>query len=301
MSQTWEWATGSVPGVDHVVCGKPNQDACRIGFFRDGENEFLCGVVCDGCSESPGSGVGAAIVSQAIVNNLLTMRCQSDWTLAEPLSIFFKFFQIRLENVVRSALSVMGYMDDDLEYGVYAHFLCTVIGFWLDKDDVVIFGCGDGVWGVNGDVRVLGPHPGNQPPFFVYNSLLHSSIEPKQARVHLIRNFSANLVETLVIGSDGVGDLLEIGDRAFPGSDEPVGPVDDLWRDDRFYANKDGLRRHFFKAARTVTKLDRETGRVRRYNGLLPDDTTAIVVRRIKGEEGDDNAKGLCGQEQEAG
>jgi hypothetical protein len=53
-----------------------------------------------------------------------------------------------------------------------------------------------------------------------------------------------------------------------------------FWTGDDWFANPDLLRRRLCLAARACSRPNWEDRRLQRFPGLLPDDTTLIVIRR---------------------
>ena len=84
----------------------------------------------------------------------------------------------------------------------------------------------------------------------------------------------------MLIGSDGVSDLIQVAEQALPGRSEMVGDLADFWQDDRYFRNPDQVRRRLALINREVTMLDKQAQHWVRQSGLLPDDTTLIVIRR---------------------
>jgi hypothetical protein len=62
-----------------------------------------------------------------------------------------------------------------------------------------------------------------------------------------------------------------------------VGPLSQFWTDDRYFANPDALRRRLTLINRESVRADFESRRLVRTPGLLPDDTTVVVLRRRMG------------------
>ena len=87
-------------------------------------------------------------------------------------------------------------------------------------------------------------------------------------------------VRNLLIGTDGVDDFYLAADRCMPGKSEHVGPLSQFWHDERYFTNPRAIRGCLKQVNRTVLQIDPEQKRTREEIGLLPDDTTFIVIRR---------------------
>ena len=87
-----------------------------------------------------------------------------------------------------------------------------------------------------------------------------------------------------MIGTDGVFDLENSEERKIPGKEDLVGPISQFWQDKRYYNNPDMIRRSLSLINRCVTRIPKgEDGslKIQHENGLLPDDTTIVAIRRI--------------------
>jgi len=110
---------------------------------------------------------------------------------------------------------------------------------------------------VDGAATRLGPFPGNEPPYLAYGLLA-----PDGPRFVLNAVAPRAAIGTLLVGSDGAADLLERQ------------PLDELWSEDRYFANPDAVRRR-------LTVLTRPSA----AGPGLADDATLVVVRRAPAAE----------------
>jgi hypothetical protein len=86
-------------------------------------------------------------------------------------------------------------------------------------------------------------------------------------------------VESILIGTDGVSDLIKAANCNLPGKSELVGEIGQFWEDDRYFKNPDAIRRQLALINREVTKPDWPEHQLTKEVGLLPDDTTLVVMR----------------------
>jgi hypothetical protein len=142
-------------------------------------------------------------------------------------------------------------------------FLFTVVGAVVTERLGVVFAVGDGVIAVNGEARVLS-FPGNAPPYLGYGLL-----GPGPAFVVLAERPTAE-VDSILIGTDGLASLM--------GAEAP--PLRRFWTDDLYFRNPAALTRRLTVANRPQARIDWDRRRVERTPGLLPDDTSLIVLRR---------------------
>jgi hypothetical protein len=172
-------------------------------------------------------------------------------------------------------------MDGDMVERIVDYFLCTVLGVMVTPYGACTFSIGDGLFILNGDVQLIGPFPDNKPPYPAY-AITGSDVT--DSRIDLL-SFTVNYLplaqlESLVVGTDGLGDLIGISDQAMPGTSEAVGSIARLWTDDSHFSNPVALTRYLSRVNRTSVELDRRAIKLISHHGLLQDDTTCVVLRR---------------------
>lgn len=265
MAPTFEIAGGTVTGQAHVAAGRNNQDA----FSWEMNGEGLVAVVCDGCGSAPHSEVGAKLGAR-LITQAGARRLASACEPAELLE------QVRLEVLDRLRL-----LATDLAGGsspssgaasfartVLDYLLFTAVGAIVTPRWATTFSLGDGLAVLNGDRLRLGPFPENEPPYLSY-ALLSGSAGERPFEIH--RQVPVDEARSLLLATDGAVDLEALAGRTVDFREAPVGPLSQFWAQDRFFANRDMLRRRLAVVSRGAR------------SGLLPDDTTVVVARR-KGE-----------------
>jgi len=139
-----------------------------------------------------------------------------------------------------------------------------------------IFSLGDGMYVLNGEINELGPFHKNAPPYMMY-ALTGSSLfdeSPELLKIQINEEIATCDVQTLLLGTDGIMDLLNIENECIPGQSNLVGPLNQFWDEDKFFRNPDMIRRR-------LAMINKETVAGNKITpGLLPDDTTCIVVRQ---------------------
>lgn len=261
----FEIAAASVTGAEHQRRGMNCQDGLRVN--RSGGS--IVAVVCDGCGSTPHSEVGAKLAAQMIGAHLMTLLSQS-W---ENEDIMLEALR---QDVLAELRIAANWMGTPLTRIIGEYLLFTVVGVYVTAAKCGIFSIGDGVYAVNGTVRQLGPFPGNQPPYLAYG-LLENNESPRFILQELLNPAEVN---SLFVGTDGVGDLLAAESACMPGKVQQVGAVSQFWRDDAYFVNPDQLRRKLMLVNKEVKRIDWENRRVDKVGGLLSDDTSLIVLRR---------------------
>jgi len=294
---TFEIASASVIGRDHRALGKNNQDAFSLVITDD----FLAAVVTDGCGSGLqsdlGAKFGARLATRFIYSYYRSYIAPRQYSLSigtwrERLEGAFQNMVIQLGCFARDYADIRPRPENapkwwDCVYGwkacVRDCLLFTVVGFIITPFDALVFSLGDGVYALNGQITTLGPFPGNAPPYIGYNAIKEDvCLEADYSQFTINAFLPAEEVNSILIGTDGAVDLMQAAEKNIPGRDEPVGPLSQFWENDIYFRNPDALRRRLAVANADVVKPDWDQRRFAKHPGLLPDDTTLVVVRRKK-------------------
>ncbi len=263
MNAHFEIAAGSVPGMRHIAAGRNNQDAlCVLS-----RSAATVAVVCDGCGSAARSEVGAWLGAELIAGEVIR-RCDGQTRFSE------QSLGTAGEAVMDALRALAGRFVGREAHAVSEGFLFTVIGVVVLAEETVVFAAGDGVFAVNGEVVVIGPFAGNAPPYLGL-SLLGKKTGTAGEGLKILRRVPTSEVESLVVGSDGVGDLVEVHRDGVNGV-----ALAGFWEDDALFRNPDGVRRRLAKLNQPVREIDWEARRVRKTGATLDDDTTLVVIRR---------------------
>jgi hypothetical protein len=282
-------AGGSVPGTRHTMPGKPgwinNQDA----FYWNETDESIIAVVCDGCGSCEHSEIGAHVVARFLIQALSDEVHRYVRQIEGP-DIICKIRWNRIKTAVLSQIYVLAAAMEkqSLSRTINDYFLFTIVGAVITSYYTFIFSLGDGVFMVNSQVTKLGPFTNNEPPYIAYNitgskltdnhpEFLNFVVEPV---------IPTSEIFSLVVGSDGLADLISAADICLPHrSNEVIGNISQFWTDDSFFDNPDNIRRRLAIINKEGARAISCTTAVI-TSGPLPDDTTLIVIRRHHNEEG---------------
>ncbi len=290
LTKIFEMAGGSVVGRDHVgpanlLLGKNNQDAYATYIG----NDFACAVVCDGCSGGISSEVGAKIAARLVVEKLTWMARTAVTTRRFPKPMDCRFWEVLKDEILYDIKILAKNIGQSMTEVVTNYFLFTIVGVFMDMDNTVVFGIGDGVFAVNGELTRIGPFPGNEPPYLAYGGLVKSSLEetsPELLQIKIHRTLPTDMVQSVLIGTDGVCDLIAAAEKNIPGKQKKVGGIHQFWQEDSYFKNSDAVRRKLSLTNSSVSTVNGETGTLSIEHGLLPDDTTLVAIRRKLKEEG---------------
>lgn len=272
MKNQFELVGGSVTGREHLRVGKNNQDAAYWSLTDGG----VIAVVCDGCGSGTHSEVGAKLGARMLVaalHRVLGKELGGDLPLDS--GAVWQPLQQALLAQLQQVAEVLG---GDRDQVVQDFLLFTIAGAVITPAMTAVFSLGDGVVAINGRVMQLGPCANNAPPYLAYGLLRENSADAFQVKV--LQALPTDQVQSLLLGTDGLSDLIAVAEKPLPGRSDLVGDIAQFWQGDRYFRNPDQVRRRLTLINRDIARFDASSGQWRRQAGLLPDDTTLVVIRR---------------------
>jgi Protein phosphatase 2C len=235
-------AAGSVTGREHRRAERDGQDGHALVVT----GEVVAAIVTDGCSSGRRSEIGARIgagwLAALVEQRFAAVACEASATAAA--SDVCRELLVRLGLLARSLHPAgdvdAARVDESLLFG----FLAAVV----TARTTIVFGIGDGIVVVDGEVISIDPGPNNAPPYVAYG-LLDAAAAGSVPRVHFVGPTAE--VDVVAVATDGLA---------------PVVPtLATLASDPRYAINPSLLRK------RLVVLSDR---------GTFSDDATVAVVRR---------------------
>lgn len=276
--KNWQFAGGSIQGRHHRTTGRNNQDA--LCWVRAGSNVVT--VVCDGCGSGEHSEIGAQIGARLVTQALMHILDECDANKDDASQNIADILEQARGEVLDRVLEVAQAMGDHLTQTLCKYFLFTVVGVFITQSQAIFFSLGDGLMFINGEKISLGPFPNNAPPYLAYGLMKTILTQdcPTTLQFQINRVLPVEELQSFLIGTDGVQDLIDVANKKLPGKEQTIGSIDALWKQDRCFANPDFVRRHLAGVNRGFTGRDSVHSTLRVAHGLLPDDTTLIVGRR---------------------
>ena len=264
MSEEFQFTGGSGIGRDHRLAGRNNQDSWTI-LQEDG---LTIGVLADGCGTGAKSEVGSQLGVQILARSIHDSyfegkRREVSWPRVQ---------QRTLSQMDALARSMGGHYRKVVE----TYFLFTLIGFVIDQDRAVFFTLGDGTVVINDQSIDLGTFAGNAPPYLGYCLIQDEyevAIDPALLHLQVVCDIGLEDLESFLIATDGIDDFVARTDATVPGLSESVGPLDQFYRQDKYFANAELV-------SRRLKLIGRDWHKDHLQPGLLHDDTTLIVGRR---------------------
>ncbi|OHD27996.1 MAG: hypothetical protein A2086_13995 [Spirochaetes bacterium GWD1_27_9] len=264
---------GSIIGYDHILMNKVNQDSYSL--LRN-ENVIIA-VVSDGCGSSPFSEVGSKIGSKIATKTIYDFYKEYEGVIDDS-------FLINIKNEILQKLSAvinsMGHLYSEI---IRDYFLFTICVAIINKNEVIYFSFGDGVFILNDFVTSL-KFENNAPPYITYNFFDTDKLglSEEYLKFNIVKRIPFSEFEYGLIGSDGVEDIFEAENLLYPGTDHKIEPINDFFKNDLLFKNPDALRRKLYKMSNEVLQIDWDTRKINKSAGLLRDDTTMILFRKKK-------------------
>lgn len=261
LATTFEIASASTQGALHAATRKNNQDALA---FRVAGNAIIL-AAADGCSGGSVSEFGARLGAQSLASAIAR---------AGSIDLGRETDRAALKGEVLADLCyALRLFGGDARAAINEHFLFTLVGCVLTPERATLFCWGDGTFVVNGERVVLPTMGDNKPAYCGYALIPGCTVPAEHLQFRVIREIPTSEIQSLIVGTDGVAQLFDIAERTFPGREEVVGDVAQLWENDLFFANP-------FALTRLLTRMNPMPPPWR--TGLLADDTSLFVVRRKK-------------------
>ncbi len=240
---------GTIIGSEHQRKQGNNQDGFATGEGEFKKEQYLWGVICDGCSAGSYSEVGAILLSQYLCEEVSYLLASGSVIEEIPDRLFIAGLGYLRSLASYTAMS--GYQKQ-IRF-IEHHLLCTVVGFIMNERDCIFFNAGDGMILVNNDVYHI--KQDNKPLYMAYHLLEKSvlSIEKAIPFKFETRSFSVADLERFAVCSDGMEESA----------------IEEIWGHEHLL----GLQRRL-----RVLRLQKKA--------LFSDDCTVITVEREVSDDG---------------
>jgi hypothetical protein len=265
LPETFEVMFGRTAGREHRIAG--NLLNCQDAVGACITDSQIIGALSDGSGSQPHSEFGSELTVNQLLK-LVTRRLR----LNQPLNDewFNGLYKALVRHIVATAKANFLNPVDALN----THMMATAGGLILGEEETTFYGAGDFFIVINGEVHEWKPEEGNKP---LYPILSVAFAGDKRFAFKTLTVPTAEL-QSFAFGTDGFGDLLKVcasADEYYPGTDTVVGPIDQIWTNDKFYTDPAACGLWLNSLAQNW----RMPGPPH-HGGLLDDDTTFIAGRR---------------------
>jgi hypothetical protein len=206
--------------------GLNSQDALAATI----DEKVVFGVVADGCgsahpeTESYGCAssneVGARLVSQAVITLCRQMTAEKRLFLRGKVEVDAEFIASLSAGVLRilrdTTLRLCGKDEVRRERFIFNNLMTTILGIIITERQSVVFGCGDGFFGLNGQISILSESSG----IYLANALLPELCPTKFGKqelltqLRLLASVPTESFRGAVVATDGFASV-HVQDNAF--------------------------------------------------------------------------------------
>ncbi len=270
MKDKFQVVAGSVTGIQHWLCGKNNQDA----YHWISDEKVITAAVCDGCSSSFHSEVGAKLIARYVSEKAAWLIRQGKGVKGSEILKILEVFIIKFLRTLTEKFQNQDSAIDEM-------FLATIIGAMITPVWTTVFSFGDGVFGVNGQINAIDQN--NTPSYIGYK------IKPglyfvdfAEMEFHVQIEMPTENVKTLMIASDGAFELQEKAENVISifGQEEKIGGLDQFETDERYTKNPTLLQKRLLQLNTEKTHVDWEKEEIRKCPVIFKDDATIELIKR---------------------
>ena len=200
--RNFKLSSAQIIGREHIFKRINCQDKYCAGSINN--NEYIFGIIADGCSEGRSSEVGAVLVSTYACKQI-AFYLENDFELANIPDNLFTDIKSYLEVLTNITIPYDNH-EEKIDF-IKNNLLCTIVGFIISSKKGLYFHYGDGKIIIND--RIITIDQNNCPTYIAYHIIdpkyLNDNILPDAFNVEPLD--MANL-EKFAIASDGFEDCL---------------------------------------------------------------------------------------------
>lgn len=263
----------TVPGKKHLKSLTNNQDSYHI--VRT--DTYIIGIVTDGCTTSKGhshNDVGASLFATILTDKIAKRLADHEESCLEK-----RFWDLVTQDVLGNMSTIAEMLPGKKSEVIKDWLLFTVVGFLIYKETLVVFQCGDGMYVLNDITHILKPTTSEAQPYLGYQL---ASVDQNQllpfCTLQIAEQLPLSGLQNLLIGSDGIADILALQDKIIPMTQTPAGTLADFWKDARILENPVIAQNKLTAMNRKSFRVDYEKRDITHYHELMEDDTTFIVL-----------------------
>lgn len=270
MKEQFDVIAGSVTGTGHRLCGKNNQDA----YHWISDEKVITAVVCDGCSSSLYSEVGAKLIARYVSE-------KAAWLIRQGKGVKGSEILKILEVLIVKFLKTLTEKFQNQDSAIDEMFLATIIGAMITPAWMTIFSFGDGIFGVNGQINVIDQN--NAPAYIGYKIKpgLYF-VDSAEMGFCIQAEMPTEDVKTLILASDGAFELQEKAENVISifGQEEKIGNLSQFEADERYIKNPTLLQKRLLQLNTEKNQIDWENEEIQKFPGIFKDDATIVLIKR---------------------
>lgn len=266
------FTVGSVTQHGSHLVEQNTQDA--VGLWID--ESSIIAVVCDGCAGASPLGTNLISFNETGAQLLSVLTVQAIKRFLKSGVIPGQDMVIKLEKELKkkykSLLSLLIGNDSFMsEHILFELLMSTIVGVVINSDKWCVFHGGDGMVIYNGKIHNLnGIPPDGHSGEYIANTILQKGYNYSDNTLHLLQEGDSQSLDHILIGSDGVIDLVNMQDSL----------LSDLicQIDQRTIPYESGYDPFFFREFRKRVSTPLTTGKTQKDEH---DDRSFVLIRRL--------------------
>lgn len=203
---------GTQQGLEHAENSLGNQDAISLII----DNNYVIGVICDGCTSSDvksvneftSNHVGANLLSKktsSVIHNLIKSKG------VKKISENLLPIQNELISFLETFTNQLSENEEERELVINNYLTTTIIAFAIDEEDYCMFNFGDGIAFANAKRKELAFSPGKYLSSYLENKNL------PELGLSIIETGKTKTLNSIFISSDGFDNSKVIENKYFRG------------------------------------------------------------------------------------
>lgn len=263
----------TVPGHKHIKELRNNQD----GYSIMRSDHLIVGVVTDGCTTSKkysNNEVGAKLFP-SLITKVIADRIADN----EESVITQRFWNLVSQDVLAKISTIADMLPGKKSENIKDYLLFTIVGFVVYENTVILFNCGDGVYGINDNLQIIKPASTELQPYLSYQlTSLDDTHLLTHCKINILKIVGLEVVENLIIATDGLVDILSLDNKIIPMTKTSAGHLAEFWKDPRVLANPHIAQNKLAAMNKKSFTVDYGNKEVLHFDELMEDDTTFIVL-----------------------
>lgn len=195
----------------HKLDSINNQDAVSISIG----NDIIIGIICDGCTSthdklqdsSSNNEIGSKLTGRIFIHDI--HKIITNKGIEDPHLFIKELSENVLQRLQQLVTTFCDEDTDDKELFIFDLLTTTILGFVVTKDKYIIFSSGDGIIGINNDIKIL-----EDTGIYFGEKLLHMCCPGRyhvsnNCELKVIDNGETMNINNIFLATDGFCHLVE--------------------------------------------------------------------------------------------